>query len=55
MHKIQENNDSDSTDSISLNGFADDHSLSKAFCPDTNEAEQSTTRVLEHGIMLLAL
>ena len=50
VHKIQENNGSDSPDSISLNGFADDHSLSKAFCPDTNVAKQSTTRVLEHGL-----
>ena len=31
VHKIQESNSSDSTDSITLNGFADDHSLSKAF------------------------
>ena len=50
VHKIQENNCSDSTDSISLNGFVDDHSLSKAFCPDTNEAEQSRARVLEHDL-----
>ena len=26
----------------------DDHSLSKAFCPDTNEAKENTIRILEH-------
>ena len=42
---------SDSADSISLNGFADNHSLNKAFCLDTNEAEKkNTTRVLEHSL-----
>ena len=50
VHKIKESNDNDSTDSIILNGFVDDHSLSKAFCPDTNEAEENTIRILEHGL-----
>ena len=50
VHKIRENNGSDSTDSIILNGFADDHSLSKAFCPDTNEAKENTIKILEHGL-----
>ena len=50
VHKTMENDGSDSTDSISLNGFVDDHSLSKAFCLATNEAEQNTTRVLEHSL-----
>ena len=48
VHK--ENNSSDSTDSIILNGFVDDHSLSKAFCSDTNEAEENAIKVLEHGL-----
>ena len=50
VHKIQQNKGSDSTDSIILNGFTDDHSLSKAFCPDTNEAEGNTIKILEHGL-----
>ena len=50
VHKFQENDGGDSTDSISLNGFADDHSFNKAFCLDTNEAEQNTTRILEHSL-----
>ena len=28
----------------------DDHSLSKAFCPDSNEAEENTIKILEHGL-----
>ena len=50
LHKIKERNGSDSTDSIILNGFVDDHSLSKAFCPDINEVEENTIRILEHGL-----
>ena len=50
VHKIKESNGSDSTDSIILNGFADDHSLSKAFCPDTNEAEANTNRISKHSL-----
>ena len=50
VHKIKESNGSDSTDSIILNGFVDDHSLSKAFCPDINEAEENTIRILEHSL-----
>ena len=50
VHKIKESNSNDSTDSIILNGFADHHSLSKAFCLDTHEAEENTIRILEHGL-----
>ena len=50
VHKIKESNGSDSTDSVILNRFVDDHSLSKAFCPDTNEAKENTFRILEHGL-----
>ena len=50
VHKIKESNSNDSTDSIILNGFVDDHSLSKAFCPDTNEAEENTISILEYGL-----
>ena len=50
VYEIQENDGSDSTDSISLNGFVDDHLLSKAFCPDTNEIDQNAIRVLEHSL-----
>ena len=50
VHKTRESNNNDSTDSIILNGFVDDHSLSKAFCPDTNEAEENTIRILEHSL-----
>ena len=50
VHKIKESNGSDSTDSIILNGFVDDQSLSKAFCPDMNEAKENTIRTLEHGL-----
>ena len=50
VHKIKESNGSNSTDSIILNGFADDHSLSKAFSPDTNKAKENTIRILEHGL-----
>ena len=44
VHKIKESNGSDSTDNIILNGFADDHSLSKAFCPNINEAKENTIK-----------
>ena len=33
-----------------LMGFADDHSIGKAFCPDTNEAEENTIKILEHDL-----
>ena len=50
VHKMKESNGSNSTESIILNGFPDDHSLSKVFCPDRNEAEENTIRILEHGL-----
>ena len=50
VHKIQKNDGGDSTNGNSLNGFVDDHSLNKAFCLDTNGAEQNTTRVVEHSL-----
>ena len=50
VHKIQKNDDGGCADSISLNGFVDDNSFNKAFCPDTNEAELNTTGVLEHSL-----
>ena len=50
VDKTKENNDSDSIDNISLNGFTDDHSQSKTFCPDTNEAKENTIKILEHGL-----
>ena len=50
VHKIKESNGSDSTDNIILNGFADDHLRSKAFCPDINEAKENTIRILEHAL-----
>ena len=40
VHEIEERRGMNSTDSIILNGFADDHSLSKAFSPDMIDAEE---------------
>ena len=49
-----ESNGNDSTNSIILSGFVDDPSLSKAFCPDTNEAEENTIRILDHGLYYIS-
>ena len=50
VHEIEERRGMNSTDSIILNGFADDHSLSKAFSPDMIDAKENTIRILEQGL-----
>ena len=49
VHESEEKRGMNSTDSIILNGFTDDHSFSKAFSPDMIDAKENTIRILDQG------